>query len=454
MEDPIHFSSPLLLTQLLSSISSDWLYLLTLIILMFVLIIFSALVSASEVAFFSLEPSDITQLKQQYPQKTKIIQALLNHPKRLLASILIANNALNISLVLLSTFFVNYFIQFGGNPQWYLIIQVVVITSILLLFGEITPKVLATARYKSISIITVKMIYFIDFSFQFFSKFLVSLSKRLDSLFKEENPTISVDELSKVHDMIQDYHHNEAESKMLKGILDLGNSDVRAVMQSRLQIIALNIEDDFDHVKQIIVENGYSRIPVFEENLDQIKGVLYIKDVLNHIDKGRGFNWKTLICPPFFVPENKKLDDVLRNFQDRKIHMAIVLDEYGGTLGLVTLEDVLEEIIGDIQTEFDEDELEFTILGEGTFVFDAKMLLRDICRIAEIDFMIFEEHKGEAESLAGFILEILGTFPKNKQLIKFKNLKFTIEALDKKSIKRVKLEVIPMLIEKNDKFTD
>jgi CBS domain containing-hemolysin-like protein len=242
--------------------------------------------------------------------------------------------------------------------------------------------------------------------------------------------------------LIQNHEQTEEEGKLLTNILDLGNSDIRSVMQNRMEITALDVNESYVKVKKLIEETAYSRIPVYEESLDKIIGILFIKDLLPHIDKEDDFEWKFLIRPPFFMTENKKLDDALRVFQDKKNHMAIVIDEYGGTLGLVTLEDVLEEIVGEIKTEFDEeDELDYTILDQNIYLFDALILLKDMCRVANISFEDFEDDKGEFETIAGFILEIKGSFPLKNEVIVFKNYKFTILSVDKKRIKQVKLEI-------------
>jgi putative hemolysin len=420
----------------------NMLYILTLLFVSGVLLFLSSLVSASEISFFSLNDNDIKILQNQNPRKGRLIALLLSNPQKLLATILIGNNAINISLVIISTFLVDFCIQNGANPTLMLGIQIVVITSILLLFGEIMPKILATASIQKTALYTIDLLYILNLMFQFLSNALVKLSNLFNKIWQEEKKQISLDELAQVHELIQNHEQTEEEGKLLTNILDLGNSDIRSVMQNRMEIAALDVNVSFNEVKKLIEETAYSRIPVYEDSLDKIVGILFIKDLLPHIDKNNDFEWKFLIRPPFFMTEHKKLDDALRVFQEKKNHMAIVIDEYGGTLGLVTLEDVLEEIVGEIKTEFDEeDELDYTILDQNIYLFDALILLKDMCRIANISFEDFEDDKGEFETIAGFILEIKGSFPFKNEVIVFKNYKFTILSVDKKRIKQVKLEI-------------
>ncbi len=442
MDIPVGFYNVNLLNILSVFTQENILYIFTLLFISGILLFLSGLVSASEISFFSLNDNDIKILQNQNPRKGRLIALLLSNPQKLLATILIGNNAINISLVIISTFLVDFCIQNGANPTLMLGIQIVVITSILLLFGEIMPKILATASIQKTALYTIDLLYILNLMFQFLSNALVKLSNLFNKIWQEEKKQISLDELAQVHELIQNHEQTEEEGKLLTNILDLGNSDIRSVMQNRMEIAALDVNVSFSEVKKLIEETAYSRIPVYEDSLDKIVGILFIKDLLPHIDKNNDFEWKFLIRPPFFMTEHKKLDDALRVFQEKKNHMAIVIDEYGGTLGLVTLEDVLEEIVGEIKTEFDEeDELDYTILDQNIYLFDALILLKDMCRIANISFEDFEDHKGEYETIAGFILEIKGSFPLKNEVILFKNYKFTILSVDKKRIKQVKLEV-------------
>ena len=443
MEIPVGFYNPNYLLNVISIFTQEnMLYIFTLLFVSGILLFLSSLVSASEISFFSLTENDIKILQNQNPRKGRLIALLLSNPQKLLATILIGNNAINISLVIISTFLVEFCIQNGANPSLMLGVQIIVITSILLLFGEIMPKILATASVQKTALYTIDLLFILNLMFQFLSNALVKLSNLFNKIWQEEKKQISLDELAQVHELIQNHEQTEEEGKLLTNILDLGNSDIRSVMQNRMEITALDVNESYVKVKKLIEETAYSRIPVYEESLDKIIGILFIKDLLPHIDKEDDFEWKFLIRPPFFMTEHKKLDDALRVFQDKKNHMAIVIDEYGGTLGLVTLEDVLEEIVGEIKTEFDEeDELDYTILDQNIYLFDALILLKDMCRVANISFEDFEDDKGEFETIAGFILEIKGSFPLKNEVIVFKNYKFTILSVDKKRIKQVKLEI-------------
>lgn len=443
MEIPVGFYNPNYLLNIISIFTQEnMLYIFTLLFVSGILLFLSSLVSASEISFFSLTENDIKILQNQNPRKGRLIAILLSNPQKLLATILIGNNAINISLVIISTFLVEFCIQNGANPSLMLGVQIIVITSILLLFGEIMPKILATASVQKTALYTIDLLFILNLMFQFLSNALVKLSNLFNKIWQEEKKQISLDELAQVHELIQNHEQTEEEGKLLTNILDLGNSDIRSVMQNRMEITALDVNESYVKVKKLIEETAYSRIPVYEESLDKIIGILFIKDLLPHIDKEDDFEWKFLIRPPFFMTEHKKLDDALRVFQDKKNHMAIVIDEYGGTLGLVTLEDVLEEIVGEIKTEFDEeDELDYTILDQNIYLFDALILLKDMCRVANISFEDFEDDKGEFETIAGFILEIKGSFPLKNEVIVFKNYKFTILSVDKKRIKQVKLEI-------------
>lgn len=421
--------------------SADYLQLTLLVLGMLILLGLSAFISASEIAFFGLKKSTVNELASSKSKSGKIAADLIKDPRKLLTTILIFNNSINICLVLLSTVFVDKVMLMGGPAYLYTIIQVVVITSVILLFGEIMPKIYATKKGKSTVLLMARPIFYLSILFHFFSVVLVAISSMFDKVFKEEKKNISVDELSKVHELVQEHQANAQEKKMLDGILEFGNTDVKRVMKPRLDVTAIEFGQSFSQVKDIILSCGYSRIPVYEESFDKIKGVLYVKDLLPHIGKKEEFEWQKIIRQPFFVPENKKLDDILIEFQEKKIHLAVVIDEYGGTSGVVTMEDVIEEIIGDIRDEFDDDELEYSKLDEKRFVLDGKIQLKDLYRILEIEGEDFEENKGDSDTIAGFILEQKGDFPFKGEKISFGDYTFTIEALDKKRIKRVKLEI-------------
>lgn len=422
---------------------SDWFLIAGLFGSMFILLGASAFISASEIAFFSLEKVDLNEIKTQDEVKAKQITNLLNHPDRLLATILIVNNTVNIGMVLISTIIVDLFQKRIESPEWLtFLIQVVGITALILLFGEIIPKVYATQKKQSLSKIMIGPVNFFDKIFYLPSKLLVSISKIFDKTVRGEKKNISVDELSEVHEIVQD-KTNKQEQKMLNSILEIGQTEAKQIMIPRVDMIAISKEAGYKEVLDIINKEGISRIPIYDEDIDNIKGVLYIKDLIPSLNKESSeTTWFNLIRKPYFVPETKKLDDLLKEFQTKKIHLALVVDEFGGVEGLITLEDIIEEIVGDIKDEFDdEEELEYSILGNGRYLFNGKIPLLDAYRILDVEGEQFEEIKGEAETLAGLILEIKGGFPKKGEIIKLDNYEFTIEHVDEKRIHRIKLEV-------------
>ena len=387
---------------------SDWFIIAGLFGSMFILLGASAFISASEIAFFSLEKVDLNEIKTQDKVKAKQISNLLNHPDRLLATILIVNNTVNIGMVLISTIIVDLFQKRIESPEWLtFLIQVVGITALILLFGEIIPKVYATQKKQSLSKIMIGPVNFFDKIFYLPSKLLVSISKIFDKRVRGENKNISVDELSEVHEIVQD-KTNKQEQKMLNSILEIGQTEAKQIMIPRVDMIAIPKEASYKEVLEIINKEEISRIPIYDEDIDNIKGVLYIKDLIPSLNKTSSeTNWFNLIRKPYFVPETKKLDDLLKEFQTKKIHLALVVDEFGGVEGLITLEDIIEEIVGDIKDEFDDDEEpEYSILGNGRYLFSGKILLLDAYRILDVEGEQFDEIKGEAETLAGLILEL------------------------------------------------
>lgn len=431
------------LLQIGATPSINWLYVGGLLLGMLLLLTASAFISASEVAFFSLEKSDLEEIETEDESKSKQLKNILNEPDRLLATILIVNNTVNIGLVLLSTVFVEIFEKQLDAPEWALfLIQVVGITALILIFGEIIPKVYATQKRKSLSKLMVGYINFFGKISYFPAKVLVGISNLFDNKIRTENKNLSVDELSEVHEIVQN-KANKQEQKMLDGILEIGQTEAKQVMVPRMDMIAISISSTYHDILNKINEEGISRIPVYEDSIDNIKGVLYIKDLISTLNEDlKDFDWVKLIRQPYFVPETKKLDDLLAEFQNKKIHLALVVDEYGGIEGLITLEDIIEEIVGDIKDEFDNDEeMEYSILGDGKYIFNGKVPLLDVYRILDVEGEQFDEIKGEAETIAGLILELKGSFPKKGEVIKLENYEFTIEHLDKRRIHRIKLEV-------------
>ena len=401
------------------------------------LLICSGLISGTEIAFFSLSQTDLDELSSESKEENLVVK-LLEKPKKLLGTILITNNFINILIVLLfanlgeSLFdnITNYYLKFA--------IEVVLVTFLILLFGEVLPKIYANRKSIQFSSFMAKPIHFLNTIFTPLSVPLTSLTNVIENRLGNKNNNLSVEKLSQALELTSEDATTKDEQKILEGIVNFGNTETVQIMKPRTDVFALSDDESYENVLKKILKNGYSRNPVFNENIDNITGVLYSKDLLAHLSK-KTFKWQKLIREPFFVPENKKLDDLLSEFQEKKNHLAIVVDEYGGTSGIVTLEDVIEEIVGDINDEFDDDDLSYSKLDENNYIFDGKITIKDFCRVLDDeDEDLFEEEKGESETLAGFILEVSGKFPKKGEKINFKNYTFTIEALDRKRIKQVK----------------
>lgn len=413
---------------------------LTGLLALIVLLGLSAIVSGSEVALFSLEPKDIEALKTSKKRSSQLILKLLSDPEQLLAAILVSNNFINIAIVLLASHLSETLISFGEAKTFEFIFQTVIITFLLLLFGEIIPKVYA-AHYPKI--FAQKISPFIDLVRKItkpINFILIHSTSFVNKRMNKHRRVLSVDEISKALKLAN--HEDLSEDKeILEGIVKFGSKSVSEIMHSRLDMVATELEASFSNVLQIVQEAGYSRMPVYSGSLDQVKGVLYIKDLLPHLTKDDSFHWQTLIRPPFFVPETKKIDDLLEEFQKSKVHLAIVVDEFGGTSGLVTLEDILEEIVGDIADEFDEEEKFFTRLGNNEYLFDGKTLLNDFYKVVECEDDLFNEVKGDADTLAGLILELTGEFPALHSLVKYKNFQFRIEAVDRRRIKEIRVTI-------------
>ncbi|WP_055447041.1 gliding motility-associated protein GldE [Lacinutrix mariniflava] len=410
-------------------------------VLLFVLLFFSALISGAEVALFSLTRTDLEQEELQSSKAIQIINKLLERPKKLLATILVANNFINIGIVILFAFLGNYMFQGITNTVVKFVVEVVVVTFLILLFGEILPKVYASRNNLKFASFMAYPLKVLDFVFSPISLPMRAITLGIHNKLGKQKSNLSVDQLSQALELTSEEDTTQEEHKILKGIVSFGNTDTKQVMRPRLDIFALNIEQTYSDIINEITSNGYSRIPVFKDNVDTIEGILYVKDLLPHIDT-KDFDWKTLLREPFFVPENKKLDDLMSEFQEKKVHLAVVVDEYGGTSGLVSLEDIIEEIVGDITDEFDDEDVHYSKLDDNNYVFEGKTALKDFYKILKLEEeTIFEGKKGEAETLAGFILEISGSFPRQASKINFENYVFTIEALDNKRIKRVKVTI-------------
>ncbi len=410
------------------------------IIGIFVLLFCTAMIAATEVAFFSISQKDLDDLGQKNPSKSAIINQLLAKPKKLLATIVVANNFLHIAVVILFSFSLYKLFSTITIPVLKFVVEVIFVTFLILLFGEVLPKVYASRN-------NVKFASFIAYPLLILDKLLspVSIPMRSLTIFIQEKlgkqkTNFSVDQLSQALELTSTDDTTQEEQKLLEGIVSFGNTDTKQVMSPRIDLFALEIEESFAEIFPKVIEKGYSRIPVYRDNIDHIEGVLFVKDLIPHINK-KEFDWKTLIREPFFVPENKKLDDLLKDFQQMKSHLAIVVDEYGGTSGLVSLEDVIEEIVGDISDEFDDENINYSKIDDRNYLFEGKINLKDFYRIIDVNEDAFEIRKGEAETLAGFILEILGNFPKKGQKIHFENCLFTIEVVDNKRVKQIKVTI-------------
>lgn len=407
-----------------------------------ILLFFSGLFSGTETAFFSLSPSQLESLKQRQNHKTSgMILSLLAKPKQLLASLLIANNLVNVAIVILSSYTVHLLFNFDKHPLLALLIQVGVVTLMIVMIGEVLPKIFATHRPLSIARFVAPFIYVCSKILFPFTWLLVSASGFIDRYIIRKGYDVNMDELSHAIDMATGSGTHADEKKILKSIVRFGNIEVKQIMKARMDMVAISNNLPLSKVLDAIREHGYSRLPVFEHDIDHIQGILNIKDLIPHLDKGDDFQWQSLIRPPYFVPENKKINDLLNEFQEKKMHLAIIADEYGTVTGLVSLEDILEEIVGEISDEFDEEETHYSKLDEHTFVFEGKILLTDMSRLLNLDMEMFNDVQGSPSTLAGLIIEICGRIPQKDEQSEFKNLRFTIESSDRRRVKRVKVEI-------------
>ncbi|WP_298754196.1 gliding motility-associated protein GldE [uncultured Psychroserpens sp.] len=412
------------------------------LILLFILLLCSALISGAEVAFFSLTKSDIDKGLEENPRKFTIISKLLERPKKLLATILVANNFINIGIVILFAYLGETLFKDIEITWVRFLLEVVVITFLILLFGEIVPKIYASRNRVKFSTFMAIPLKVLDVIFSPISLPMRHLTLSIHKKLGKQKSNLSVDQLSQALELTSEGDTTDEEQKILEGIVSFGNTDTKQVMRPRMDIFALNEDLKYDEIIPEVIKNGYSRIPVYKDSIDNVTGVLYIKDLLPHIEH-KQFDWTTLLREPFFVPENKKLDDLMVEFQEKKVHLAVVVDEYGGTSGVVSLEDVIEEIVGDISDEFDDDDVIYTKIDDQNYSFEGKTTLKDFYRIVKVgDEADFEENKGEAETIAGFVLEISGIFPRRQSKINFKNYVFTIEAIDKKRIKQIKFTIL------------
>lgn len=410
--------------------------LLIAVICIFILLIFSALISGSEVAFFSLDASKLNNEKEDNTQ----IKKLLQRPNHLLATILISNNFINVAIVILSSYIINRLIDFSQLPIIGFIIQVIIVTFALLLVGEVIPKVYANQKSFQFAKVMSSPLTALLKLFKPLSEILVSSTNFIEKRIQSKGYKISVDDLSSALDLAGENDTKEEEKKILRSIVEFGNIHVKEIMKSRVDVTALNQDAEFSEVKKLVISCGYSRIPVFKDNFDSIIGILYIKDLLPFLEK-ESFNWSKLIRTPFFVPEGKMIDDLMKEFQEKKIHLAIVVDEYGGTSGIVTLEDIIEEIVGEINDEFDDDGIQFSKLDQSNYIFEGKTSLNDVLKTIDGEIDFFDSIKGESDTLAGLILEMKGDIPLHGERLEYEHYHFTVESVDKRRVKRVKITI-------------
>ena len=404
-----------------------------------VLLLLSGFASGSEIAFFSLAPKELSELNPEHSSRDKSIQMLRDDSERTLATILITNNFVNVTIIMLCNYIFSRVVDFGDAYWLQFLCITVLLTFLLLLFGEIIPKVYSRISPLTFCRRTVKGILFFRQLFWPIETILLSSGMLAEKVVQTKNHVLSVDDLEQALELTDKEDIKEEES-MLQGIIRFGDEMVREVMTSRQDIVGLDIKNTFADVLKSVMDNNYSRIPVWQNTQDNIRGVLYIKDLLPHIDKPKNFRWQSLIRSAYFVPETKKIDDLLREFQQNKVHIAIVVDEFGGTSGLITLEDILEEIVGEINDEYDEEEMQYTKLTYNTYVFEGKTPLTDFARLLDIDDEFFDEIE-DADTLAGLLLELKGDFPSIHEVLKFKNLTFEVLKKEQRRISRVKVTV-------------
>ncbi len=404
------------------------------------LLFVSGYASGSEIAFFSLTPHDLSEMDEEKSTTDAKIAQLREDSERTLATILITNNLVNVAIIMLLSYFFHHAVRFGN--AWWLefAFMTILLTFLLLLFGEIMPKVYARINPLRFCRATVTGICFFRKLFYPIASIVVSSGKLTEKVVVKENQTLSVDDLEQALELT-DTEDIKEEKKMLEGIVRFGDETVKEVMTSRQDVIDLDFKASYEEVLQCVVDNNYSRIPVYQDSQDNIRGILYIKDLLPHLSKSAQFNWQSLIRPPYFVPETKKIDDLLREFQENKVHIAIVVDEFGGTSGIVTLEDILEEIVGEINDEYDEDEKNYVRINSNTFVFEGKTLLTDFYKVLKLDDETFAEVEGDADTIAGLLLEIKGDFPKLHEKIDYQNFSFEILEMEERRISKVKVVI-------------
>lgn len=416
------------------------------LVLAFALLFVSGFASGSEIAFFSLTPNDENELEEEKSASDGKIIALRNDSERTLATILITNNLVNVTIIMLLNYFFARVVDFGNAVWLQFLCITVLLTFLLLLFGEIIPKIYTRQQPLRFCRRVVSGIMFCRKLFYPFATILIKSGVLAGKVVQKDNHVLSVDDLEQALELT-DKNDIKEEQHMLEGIVRFGDETAKEIMTSRQDVIDLDFRSSFSEVLKCIVDNNYSRIPVYQDNSDNIRGILYIKDLLPHLGKPATFRWQSLIRPPYFVPETKKIDDLLREFQSNRVHIAIVVDEFGGTSGIVTLEDVLEEIVGEINDEYDEDEHNYVRINSNTFVFEGKTLLSDFYRILKIDDDFFVDVEGDADTVAGLLLEIKGDFPQLHERIDYRHFTFEILELEERRISKVKVVVHQSTVE-------
>ena len=405
-----------------------------------ILVCLSAMISGSEVAFFSLGEKDLAKLNKAGSGSSKLIVDLLQRPRYLLGTILITNNLVNVAIIVISYYlFANTF-QLSEVAE--LLINLICITPVIVIFGEVLPKIYATKYNLKLAKLMALPLTVLEKICRPLSVLLVRSTRLIEDRLSTRNAEMKPEELEKAIDLATDSKSSQEEADMLKGIIKFGNTTVKQIMQSRVDVVGVDKDMPFEELLALIQKSGYSRIPVFEESLDKVIGTLYVKDLLNHLNKPPDFDWKQLIRQAAFTAESKKIDDLLSEIQDSRVHMMIVVDEYGGTSGIITLEDILEEVIGDIQDEYDTEEQDYEKIDDNNYIFEGKTMLIDICKVMNLRDDIFDEVKGDVDSLAGLVLELIGAFPKRSQEVSSSGFQFKVISLAKNRIKKVKVTVL------------
>ncbi len=421
--------------------NESYFYLIGTFVLLLLLIVSSGLFSASENALFSLSNKDKEELKETDSPANQAILKLLSQPRKLLATILVGNNFVNVSFVIISSIWLESIFNLQVSPILDFAIKVIIVTLILLLFGEVVPKVYAIRRGMTIARMMVFPLLFCQKLFAWLVYPMVKFTSIIDRRVRVHELTVSADELTHAIDITSDKTTGQQEKEILKGIVNFGNKTVRQIMKGRVDVAALDSGMSFNEMLKKVNELGYSRLPVFQETFDNIEGILYIKEVLPHLYEPEDFDWPKLLKPAFFVPDNKRIDLLLSEFQEERRHMAIVVDEYGGKLGIVTMEDILEEIFGEINDEFDEDPLNYSKIDHNKYIIEGKLLINDFCKITDTEDDCFDDVKKSSETIGGLLMELAGKIPFRNETIKYKNFSFTIESVDNRRIKRIKVEI-------------